>query len=184
MTVENFVRAETDKYFDLFVKQQDALGRFNHSRDLPLEEPGVRPNRDTLYSLAVFDLDAGSVTISLPDAGDRFRSMMVMDEDHYVTQVIYDPGDYTYGREQIGTRYLFVAVRTLVDPADPHDLDQAHALQDAITVRQDIGDASRFLPGIRSATRPSGMLFSCSARRCPTCAEHSVPETKSIPCAT
>jgi hypothetical protein len=136
VTVENFVRAETDKYFDLFVTHQDALGRFNHSRDLPLEEPGVRPNRDTLYSLAVFDLDAGSVTISLPNAGDRFRSMMVMDEDHYVTQVVYDPGDYTYDKEQIGTRYLFVAVRTLVDPADPHDIEQAHALQDAITVQQ------------------------------------------------
>lgn len=136
VTVENFVRAETDTYFDLFVKQQDALGRFNHSRDLPLEESGVRPNRDTLYSLAVFDLDAAPVTISLPDAGDRFRSMMVMDEDHYVRQVVYDPGDFSYVKEQIGTRYLFAAVRTLVDPGDPHDIEQAHALQDAITVRQ------------------------------------------------
>jgi|ERR1700730_12295378 len=88
-------------YFDLFVTQQDALGRFNHSRDLPLEEPGVRLNRDTLYSLAVFDLDAARVTITLPDAGDRFRSMMVMDEDHYVRQVVYDPGDYTYPPEAV-----------------------------------------------------------------------------------
>jgi hypothetical protein len=27
-------------------------------------------NRDTLYSAAVFDLDAGPVTITLPDAGN------------------------------------------------------------------------------------------------------------------
>jgi hypothetical protein len=41
----------------MFVKQ-GAFGKFFHYRDLPLENTGVRPNRDTLYSLAVFDLDA------------------------------------------------------------------------------------------------------------------------------
>jgi hypothetical protein len=40
-------------------------------------------NRDTLYSLSVFDLDAGPVTVALPDAGQRFMSMQVIDEDHY-----------------------------------------------------------------------------------------------------
>jgi len=34
----------------------------------------IRLNRDTLYSSAVFDLDAGPVTITLPEAGQRFRS--------------------------------------------------------------------------------------------------------------
>jgi hypothetical protein len=47
-------------------------------RDLPVENTGVRPNRDTLYSFAVFDLDAGPVTITLPDAGKRFMSLMVI----------------------------------------------------------------------------------------------------------
>ena len=37
----------------------------------------IRLNRDTLYSSAVFDLDAGPVTITLPDAGKRFMSMLV-----------------------------------------------------------------------------------------------------------
>jgi hypothetical protein len=36
-------------------------------------------NRDTRYSAAVFDLDAGPVTIALPDAGKRFMSMQVID---------------------------------------------------------------------------------------------------------
>ena len=40
-----------------------------------------RGNRDTLYSVGVFDLDAGPVTISLPDAGKRFMTMIVIDED-------------------------------------------------------------------------------------------------------
>jgi hypothetical protein len=43
----------------------------------------IRFNRDTLYSGAVFDLDAGPVTVRLPDAGKRFMSMQVINEDQY-----------------------------------------------------------------------------------------------------
>jgi len=135
VTVDNFVRAETDMYLALFARR-GSLGKFVHLRELPLEGTGVRPNRDTLYSEAVFDLDAGSVTITLPDAGKRFMSMMVVDEDHYVREVAYGPGAHTYNRKQIGTRYLFVALRTLVDPSDLKDMDAAHALQDATKVSQ------------------------------------------------
>ena len=46
--------------------KQGAFGKFFHHRDLPLENAGVRPNRDTLYSFAVFDLDAGPVTLPFP----------------------------------------------------------------------------------------------------------------------
>ena len=136
VTVDNFVRAETDMYFAIFAKK-GGFGKFNHARDLPLgEDTGVRPNRDTLYSLAVFDLDAGPVTIALPDAGKRFMTMMVVDQDHYVVEVVYGAGDHTYTKEKIGTRYLFAAVRTLVDPADPQDVKRGHALQDAVKVSQ------------------------------------------------
>jgi hypothetical protein len=39
-------------------------------------------------------------------------------------------------REQIGTHSLFVAARPLVDPADPQAVRHAHALQAALTIRQ------------------------------------------------
>jgi hypothetical protein len=45
VTVDNFVRAETDMYFAMFVNR-GALGRFIHRRELPVENTGVRPNRD------------------------------------------------------------------------------------------------------------------------------------------
>jgi len=97
----------------------------------------IRPNRDTLYSPAVIDLDAGPVTITLPDPGERFRSMQVINEDHYVVgNVEYSPGDYTYDREKVGTRYVLVALRTLVDPNDPKDVEAVHALQDAAKITQ------------------------------------------------
>ena len=112
VTPDNFKRAETDMYFAMFVKR-GALGTFIHFRELPLEGTGVRPNRDTLYSQAVFDLDAGPVTITLPNAGKRFMSMQVIDQDHYAHETVYAARDYTYTREQVGTRYVFIAASAL-----------------------------------------------------------------------
>ena len=74
VTADNFNRAETDMYFGKSVKR-GGIGNLSHSRELYLtDSPVVRPNRDTLYSAAVFDYDAGPVTITLPDAGNRFMS--------------------------------------------------------------------------------------------------------------
>jgi hypothetical protein len=143
VTVDNFPRAETDMYLRLFVKC-GAFGGFYHFRDLaPIKGTGVRPNRDTLYSEAVFDLDAGPVTITMPEAGRRFMSIMAVNEDYDVLSVGYGGGAYTYTKAKAGTRYLFVAVRILVDVADPSDVDRAHALQGAITVSQP-GGPGRF----------------------------------------
>ena len=135
VTADNFIRAESDMYFSMFEKQ-GGFGKFRHARDLPVGDTGVRPNRDTLYSIAIFDLDAGPVTITLPDAGKRFMTMMTVDEDHYAHDVVYGKGTYTLDRKAIGTRYVFAAVRTLVDPTNQEDLAQARALQDAVKVSQ------------------------------------------------
>jgi hypothetical protein len=137
VTADNFTRAESDAYFANIVKQAGGPGKFFHRREIePVENQIViRANRDTLYSAAVFDLDAGPVTVALPRTGKRFMSMIVIDEDQYVPAVYYD-GSHTFSKEQIGTRYLMLALRTLVDPSDPKDIEQAHALQDAVTVSQ------------------------------------------------
>jgi hypothetical protein len=106
----------------------------------------VRPNRDTLYSHAVWDLDAGPATITLPEAGKRFMSMIVIDEDHYVPNVFYGAGDCTVTKEQIGTHYVLTSIRTLVDPNDPKDVEQVHALQDAVKVGQPGGPGKFEVP--------------------------------------
>lgn len=135
--VDNFIRAESDLYMGNMVKE-GGLGRFVHSREpVAIDAQSViRMNRDTLYSSAVFDLDAGPVTISLPEAGKRFMSMLVVNEDHYVPAVFYGAGSRTLTKDAVGTRYVFVAIRTLVDPSDRKDLEQVHVLQDAIKVSQ------------------------------------------------
>src|SRR5205807_7993691 len=81
VTVENYNRAQTDVNFAGVVKN-GGFGKFRHGRELasPVQHGIVRPNRDTLYSLAVFDLDAGPVAITLPEAGKRFMGMQVVNE--------------------------------------------------------------------------------------------------------
>jgi hypothetical protein len=137
VTPDNFTRAESDMYFDGTVKN-GGFGKFNHGRGvMPIDKQAViRANRDTLYSAAVFDLDAGPVTVTMPDAGTRFMSMIVIDEDQYAPLVFYGAGDHTLTKKQIDTPYVMVGIRTFVDPNDPKDIEQVHALQDAIKVTQ------------------------------------------------
>ena len=137
VTVETFERAESDRYFAAVVKD-GGFGAFHHHRALtPIDaQTVVRLNRDTLYSSAVFDLEAGPVTVTLPDPGERFMSMQVIDEDQYARAVVYGAGAFTVTRELIGTRYVALAVRTFVDPTDPKDIERVHALQDAISVEE------------------------------------------------
>lgn len=145
VTVDNFAVAETDLYFSGIIKDAGGVGKFCHRRELtPVDHQAViRENRDTLYSGAVFDLDAGPVTITLPDAGKRFMSMQLINGDHYIVgDVVYGAGSYTIDKQKAGTRYLFAAVRTLIDPTDPEDAKKVHALQDEITIKQ--ADAGRF----------------------------------------
>jgi len=143
VTADNFIQAESDLYFAAIV-QRGGYGRFFHDREpAPVAAQSIiRLNRDTLYSSAVFDLDAGPVTITLPDPGSRFLAMQVISQDHYTTAVHYGAGRHTLTRQAVGTRYVLVGIRTLVDPAQPQDLNQVHALQDAIRVEQ--RDSGRF----------------------------------------
>ncbi|MDL2400583.1 DUF1254 domain-containing protein [Rhizobium mayense] len=137
VSVENFIRAESDLYFSATVKK-GGMGKFEYNREMtPINNQTViRMNRDTLYAGAVFDLDAGPVTLTLPESNGRFMSAQIIDEDQYTPQVIYDPGKHVLTKEEIGTRYVLVALRILVDPSKPGDLDEAHRLQDAVDVEQ------------------------------------------------
>lgn len=137
VTPDNFARAESDLYFGNAVRD-GGFGKFHHFREpMPIAHQSVvRANRDTLYSSAVFDLDAGPVTIVMPDAGKRFMSLQVFDEDQYTLQVTYGAGRHTFDRGSVGTRYILAGVRTLVNPEDPADIAAVHAVQDAISAEQ------------------------------------------------
>ena len=145
VTADNFIRAESDAVFSGVVAQ-GGIGRFHHHRMVQ------RGNRDTLYSSAVLDLDAGPVTITLPKAGKRFLSMTVLDEDHYVFTVVYGAGRHTLTRKQVGTRYALAAIRILADPNAPEDVAQVNVLQDAIKVEQPGGPGRLEVPNWDAAS--------------------------------
>lgn len=147
VTPDNFIRAESDVYMAAQARD-GAFGQFKHTREpAPVDRQLiVRLNRDTIYSSGLFDLDAGAVTINLPDAGDRFLSALVINQDHYNPQVFYGGGSHTLTKQSVGTRYAMVAVRILADPNDPQDMQQANALQDAITVSQPGGPGVFAIP--------------------------------------
>jgi hypothetical protein len=148
VTVDNFIRAESDLYLSAVALKEGGFGKFEHHRDVtPVDaQTIIRQNRDTLYSAAVFDLDAGPVTITLPDAGKRFMSLQAINEDEYSLPTIYSPGRHTLTKQKVGTRYVLVGVRTLVDPFDPADMNRVRALQDAIKVEQPGGPGKFEVP--------------------------------------
>jgi hypothetical protein len=136
VNVENFVRAETAAQFDRIVKNAGGINRFFHLRGpAPLDKQTViRMNRDTIYSSALVDISKGA-TLTVPDVGGRYMSIMVVNEDHYINKVIHEPGEHELTVKEFGTPYVCLAVRTLVDESDPADIRKANALQDQLKIK-------------------------------------------------
>jgi len=147
VTPESFPRAETDLHMSRLVKDA-GLGKFRHERKpAPIDKQrAVKADRNILYSDAVFDLDAGPVTITLPEAGSRYLSLQIVDEDGYAPEVVTAAGPHTLARQSVGTRYAFAALRVFVDPEDPKDIAAANALQDAVRVEQPGGPGAFQIP--------------------------------------
>src|SRR3954449_2327647 len=112
VTVTNFRRAESDRYFADAVAV-NGLGRLRHCRrPTPVGEQNViRMNRDTLHSSGVFDLEASPVTVTLPESDGRFLSLLPISEDHYTSGGVYGPGPHPFTRADVGTRYTTLVVR-------------------------------------------------------------------------
>ena len=140
VTADNYVRAESDFQMRGYIKGFNCFGKFHHSRK-PYDvenQVTVRGNRDTLYSFGVFDLRS-PVTITLPETRGRYQSLMIVNQDHSIWG-LYGPKKGTLTEENVGTRYVFLLIRTFADPNDDKDMKAAYRLQDAVGVEQaDIG---------------------------------------------
>ena len=135
VTTDNFARAETDRYFASLAEDAGGVNRWKHNREAASVDHQlvIRLNRDTLYSFAIVDISEGAV-LTMPDAGDRYVSAMVVNQDHYVNEVYHGAGRYQLTVDQFDTPYVAVAVRTLVDASDPADLAAANAVQDGLRI--------------------------------------------------
>jgi hypothetical protein len=133
----NYIRAESDMQIKGYAEKAGGTGKFLHMREpySVKNQTTIRGNRDTLYSMGVFDL-IEPVTITKPDSPDRFQSLLVIDQDMYNPVLKTGGGRVTLSLDSVGTRYVLALFRTFADPNDPADMKAAHALQDAIKVEQ------------------------------------------------
>ncbi|MGJ8584663.1 MAG: DUF1254 domain-containing protein [Marinosulfonomonas sp.] len=131
VTPENFKTAATHWEFTKYLPKTGGVNQFGHIRvPYPTDaKVTVRPNRDTLYSIAIIDISEGA-TLSVPEMGDRYVSAMVVNEDHYVNKVYLGGGEFPLTKELFDTDYVILAIRTLVDSSDPEDVATVNALQD------------------------------------------------------
>jgi hypothetical protein len=135
VNVDNFVRAESDRMFASFVEEAGGVNRLNHRRTPTAvdQQPVIRMNRDTLYSAAVVDISSDA-TLTIPDAGERYLSVMVVNQDHYINRVFHEAGQHTLTLEEFDTPWVAVAARVLVDPADAEDVAAVNVLQDGLAI--------------------------------------------------
>ena len=89
VNVDNFARAESDRMLSDLAGAAGGVNRWTHvRRPTPIGgQTVIRMNRDTLYSFAVVDLSEPA-TVTLPDAGDRYLSVMVVNQDHYINTMV------------------------------------------------------------------------------------------------
>lgn len=134
VTTKNFVRAETDMQMKSYIDTFNAFGSLQHNREMydVTKQLTIRPNTDTLYSFGIFDLSE-SVDIHMPKTS-RYQSAMVVNQDHSLFALY--AGKHRLTQEDVGSRYVFIILRTFVDPNHAADLAVAHALQDEVTVQQ------------------------------------------------
>lgn len=137
VNVDNFVRAETGAQLDRFLRVfvDGEINKWAHIRTpTPIDKQTIiRMNRDTLYSATVADISEGA-TLTIPDSGDRYLSVMVINEDHYINKVFHAGGTYELTMDEFGTPYVNISARILVDSSDPEDIKAVNALQDQLQI--------------------------------------------------
>jgi len=141
VTPETFIRAETDRMFQDFVKTADGrINKFFYIRKpTPLDaQTVIRMNKDTLYLGAVIDTEGGA-TITMPEIPNgRYASIEVLDNDHYVPAVFYKPGTHKLPED---TKYVGIAIRIQVNNAnDPEEIKEVNALQDQFRINASSAD--------------------------------------------
>ncbi len=135
VNVDNFRTAETARMVDPFLSMAGGVNTWFHYRaPTPVDvQPVIRMNRDTLYSANLTDISAGA-TVTLPDAGGRYMTLMVVDAEHYINDVFSESGTYELTVEKHGSPHVSLVLRTFVDPSDPEDVAAVNALQDSVVV--------------------------------------------------
>lgn len=112
VTQDNFPQAYTNLRFAAVIKKAGGLNKF-FKMPVPSSDPAkqfvVRMNRDTAYSVSIFDLSSRKVYVTIPKT-DKYVTIQIIDENHETQRMIYGAGRYLLTAK---TDFAFVIVRTL-----------------------------------------------------------------------
>ena len=144
VTDENYALAETQiifaDYRDRIIAQSggSGTGTLLHNRQSsdPADKTVMRINFDTRYSMCLLDLNCDA-TLTMPETNGRYQSAWFVTEEHYNPMAINEPGTYTITQEAMGSRYVFVMIRTQVNMRDEADMAIVTELQDQIQLTQE-----------------------------------------------
>lgn len=142
------------EYMKTTAKQAGGTNTLLHTTKLPIEgkDPVVTPALDHLYTKAIIDLSQGPVVFEFPEVSDdRYFSIMVTDQEHYVTyDEIRPKGHYVFIKEgwkgkvpegkvisNNRSTYPHMFIRTQVK--NPDDLPNALAIQKKIRLEGKVG---------------------------------------------
>ena len=122
------------------------------------DQPVIRKNRDTLYSGALVDISQGA-TLTLPDAGDRYLSAMVVNNDHYINEVSTAPASTSSPSTASTPTTCLSRCGSSSTPTTPPTSPPSTSLQDQMTLTP-IG------PPVRHARLRHGQPRRDPRRRC------------------
>lgn len=143
VTDENYSLAETQVIIASYVKKiaaatgTNGVGVWMHNKKgaNPKDRDVMRKNFDTIYSWGVFDLTEPA-TLVLPENEGRYQTAWVISEEHYNPFAFVEPGEYELTKENVGTPYAIVVVRTQTNVTDAKDVAAANALQEKLAIKQ------------------------------------------------
>ncbi len=151
VTDENYGLAESEIILGGYVQQiaaatgTNGTGEWFHARTGadPQDRTIMRINFDTIYSSVIVDLTEDAV-LTMPETNGRYQSAWMITNEHYNPMAFVEPGTYTLTQENVGSRYVMVAMRTQVNTADPADIAVVHEIQDQLKLEQK--DKGTFVP--------------------------------------
>lgn len=129
-TVENYPTLETSRQY---VKNQELVGinKFLHKRELTPtdEQPVVRMNRDTYYSMAVINVSKGA-SVTLPEIPEgKYMSMEIITEDHRIQPMKYGAGTFELSTHTGDHIYAIIRLDATFTK------QEVHALQDKMSIQ-------------------------------------------------
>lgn len=127
MTAKEFIHAESRAFISNF-SEKSGMNKWFHFQALSNKDDTwvVSPNNDTIYSLAAVNVTDG-FSLTLPDVGDRFLSIHIIDENHMSPFYLYGGGAYKFTPDQFESDYVVVGIRMGTDGTDK---DVKHIVED------------------------------------------------------